>query len=173
MSGWVEYVAAWAAFLGAHVIPALPQIRGRLVAWLGRGVYLALFSLVSLGLLYWLILAAGRAPYIGIWDFGGASRWLVNLAMPLAILAVCLSRGLSGLMLGFAIWAAAHLVANGDLAHILFFGGMLVFALLGLARLGLPKRFQTAWWRWLLAALVWAGLLHMHLPVIGVSPLPL
>ena len=40
MSGWGEYLAAWACFLGAHMIPALPGPRGWLVARLGRRGYL-------------------------------------------------------------------------------------------------------------------------------------
>lgn len=172
MDGWGEYLAAWAAFLGAHVIPAMPRIRARLVAHLGRRVYLAGFSLLSLGLLYWLILAAGRAPYVPLWEAGGWSRWLVNLAMPLAILSGVMAAGLSGLVLGFAIWAGAHLVANGDLAHAGFFGGMLVFALLGLLRSGLPAGFRVTLPRLVLAVLIWAALLHLHPLVIGVSPLP-
>ena len=173
MNGWTEYLAAWAAFMGAHVIPAMPTIRGRLVAFMGRRGYLAGFSILSLGLLYWLILAAGRAPYLPLWDAGGWSRWLVNLAMPLAILSGGMARGLSGLVLGFAIWSGAHLIANGDLAHAGFFGGMLVFALIGLIRSGLPAGFRLGLGRLGLAVLIWGALPHLHPLVIGVSPLPL
>lgn len=67
----------------------------------------------------------------------------------------------------------AHLVANGDLAHAILFGLLLAYALFGLA---ISLRRGGGWhlrWPRLLAALaVWAGLLHLHLPVIGVSPLP-
>ncbi|MFD2814072.1 NnrU family protein [Paracoccus aerius] len=73
---------------------------------------------------------------------------------------------------GLRPWAGAHLVANGDLAHAVFFGGMGVFAVSGLARSGLPKVFRVTWRRILLAVLVWAALLHLHPLLIGVSPLP-
>lgn len=172
MTGWIEYGAAWACFLGAHMIPALPGPRGWLVARLGRRGYLAAFSLLSIGLLYWLIVAAGRAPFVPLWDQTGWSRWLVNIAMPLAILTAALSVGMSGLVLAFALWAGAHLLANGDLAHAIFFGGMGVFALSGVARSGLPGTFRVTWRRLVLAVLVWAALLHLHPLVIGVSPLP-
>ena len=172
MSGWIGYGAAWACFLGAHVIPALPGPRGWLVTRLGRRGYLAAFSLLSIGLLYWLIVAAGRAPFVPLWDQTGWSRWLVNIAMPLAILTAVLSVGMSGLVLAFALWAGAHLLANGDLAHAIFFGGMGVFALSGVARSGLPGTFRVTWQRLMLAVLVWAALLHLHPLLIGVSPLP-
>lgn len=172
MAGWAEYVAAWVCFLGAHVIPASPRIKERLVALLGRRGYLALFSVTSILLLLWLIGAAGRAPWMELWNTGVAGRWLINLAMPAAILTGVLARGLSGLVAAFAIWAGAHLVVNGDLAHTILFGGMLVFALSGLARSGLPRDFGITPLRLLAAVLIWVALLHLHSPVIGVSPLP-
>lgn len=172
MTGWIEYGAAWACFLGAHMIPALPGPRGRLIATLGRRGYLAAFSLLSIGLLYWLIVAAGRAPYVHLWDQPGWSRWLVNIAIPVAILVGTLSVGMSGLVVAFALWAGAHLVANGDVAHAIFFGGMGIFALSGIARSGLPGAFRVTWRRLALAVLIWAALLHLHPLVIGVSPLP-
>ena len=172
MTGWSEYAAAWTCFLGAHVIPALPGPRGWLVGRLGRRGYLAGFSLLSVALLCWLILAAGRAPYVPLWDQPLWSRWLVNLVMPAAILIGALAAGLSGLVLAFALWAGAHLVANGDLAHAVMFGGMGIFALSGLARSGLPRAFRVTGRRLVLAVLVWAALLHLHPLVIGVSPLP-
>lgn len=173
MTGWGEYLAAWAFFLGAHMIPALPGPRGWLVGRLGRRGYLAAFSLLSIALLYWLIVAAGRAPYVPLWDQPGWSRWLVNIAMPVAILVAALGAGMSGLVAAFTLWAGAHQVANGDLAHALFFGGMLIFALTGLLRSGLPGAFRVTWQRLLLAAVIWATFLHLHPLVIGVSPLPI
>ncbi|MBU3031056.1 NnrU family protein [Paracoccus marinaquae] len=172
MDGWGEYALAWACFLGAHVIPAAPGPRGWLILRLGRGGYLAGFSLLSVALLIWLIRASGGTPYLPLWEAGGWSRWLVNLAMPLAILTASLATGMSGLIAAFTIWAGAHLVANGDLAHVILFGGMLVFALTGLARSGVPRAFRVTVPRLLLAVAIWLALLMLHLPVVGVSPLP-
>ena len=173
MDKWLFYALAWACFLGAHILPARPEVRGVLVARFGRRGYLSGFSLLSLLLLWWLIRAAGDAPFLPLWDAGTGARWLVNIAMPLAILCGVAGAGLSGLVLAFAIWAGAHLVANGDLAHVLFFGGMLVFAVAGLWRSGLPRRWQVTWLRLALAVVIWGALLHLHAAVIGVSPLPL
>lgn len=172
MGDWLTYGLAWACFLGAHIVPSLPVLRGRLVAQLGRRGYLMAFSLLSLALLWWLIRASADAPFMPLWDLGQGARWLVNLAMPVAILCGALAVRLSGLMLAFAIWAGAHLIANGDLAHVLFFGGMLVFALAGLLRSGLPRAMRVTWLRVLLAAVLWGGLVHLHPLVIGASPLP-
>lgn len=171
MSGWIEFGAAFAAFLGAHVIPARPGLRGALIARLGRVGYVAGFSVVSLGLLYWLIVAAGRAPDVLLWDHAIWHRWVVNLAMPLAVAAGCCAPGLGGLMAAFMIWAGAHLLANGDVAHVILFGAMLGFALTGVGRLR-----EVAWRvtpaRLALAVAIWATLFVLHPYVIGVSPVP-
>ena len=57
---WAEFSIALAAFLGSHVIPV--RFRAPLIARLGKRGYVAAYSALSLGLLYWLIAASGRAP---------------------------------------------------------------------------------------------------------------
>ncbi|MTH34519.1 NnrU family protein [Paracoccus limosus] len=167
---WAEFSAALAAFLGAHVVPM--RLRGPLVARLGRRAYVLGYSLLSLGLLYWLIVAAGRAPWVEIWPQEPWMRWAVNLAMPVAFLLAA-TGGMAGLMAAFTLWAGTHLLANGDLAHVLLFGILLSYALLGLA-IGLRRglRLVISWQRVALALLLWAGLFHLHPLVIGVSPAP-
>ena len=167
---WAEFSIALAAFLGSHVIPA--RLRAPLIARFGKRAYVIGYSILSLALLYWLIVASGRAPYVELWPQEPWMRWLVNLAMPLAVLAAAVA-GMAGLMAGFALWAGAHLVANGDLAHGILFGLMLIYALFGLGiclRRGVALR--VAWPRLLAAAVIWAALFHLHPLVIGVSPLP-
>ena len=167
---WAEFSIALAAFLGSHVIPA--RFRAPLIARFGKRAYVIGYSILSLALLYWLIVASGRAPYVELWPQEPWMRWLVNLAMPVAVLAAAVG-GMAGLMAGFALWAGAHLVANGDLAHGILFGLMLIYALFGLGiclRRGVALR--LAWPRLLAAAVIWAALFHLHPLVIGVSPLP-
>ncbi len=226
MSGWGEFIMAFIAFMAAHVIPMRPKLKSRLITLLGRPGYIAAFSLLSLGLLYWLLLASGRAPYVEIWPQAQWQRWLVNILMPGAILLTVLAVGapnpfsfggrIAGfdperpgivgltrhpLMWAFAIWADAHLLANGDLAHVILFGLLLVFALSGIWGADARARRQLAdfdrlaahsslWpgaalisgrWRpqaWpglsrlAVAVLVWLILLQLHMPLIGLSPLP-
>ncbi len=167
---WAEFSIALAAFLGSHVIPA--RFRAPLIARFGKRAYVIGYSILSLALLYWLIVASGRAPYVELWPQEPWMRWLVNLAMPVAVLTAAVA-GMAGLMAGFALWAGAHLVANGDLAHGILFGLMLIYALFGLGiclRRGVALR--LAWPRLLAAAVIWAALFHLHPLVIGVSPLP-
>lgn len=167
---WAEFSIALAAFLGSHVIPV--RFRAPLIARLGKRGYVAAYSALSLALLYWLIVASARAPYVELWPQEPWMRWLVNLAMPLAVLVTAVA-GMAGLMAGFALWAGAHLVANGDLAHGILFGLLLVYALFGLAiSLRRGVRLRLSWPRLLAVVLVWAALFHLHPLLIGVSPLP-
>ena len=158
---WAEFSIALAAFLGSHVIPA--RFRAPLIARFGKRAYVIGYSILSLALLYWLIVASGRAPYVELWPQEPWMRWLVNLAMPLAVLAAA-TGGMAGLMAAFTLWAGAHLLANGDLAHAVLFGLALML------RRGVALR--LTWPRLLAAALIWAALFHLHPLVIGVSPLP-
>jgi uncharacterized membrane protein len=158
MGGWSEYALAMGLFLLSHRIPAAPRLKSRAEAVLGRGGYVALFSLISTGLLIWVIAAAGRAPFVELWGQAGWQRWVVNLAMPgavgLAVFGIAAPNpfafegradgfdpdrpGIAGvtrqpLLWALALWSGAHLLANGDLAHVILFGMFLVFSLAGMA----------------------------------------
>lgn len=155
--GWGEFALALVLFMASHWIPATPGLKARLEAALGQWGYLIGFSLISTGLLIWVIFAAGRAPYVGLWDQALWHRWLVNLAMVavvgLAVFGIGAPNpfafegradgfdpqhpGIAGvtrqpLLWALALWSGAHLVANGDLAHAILFGLFLVFSLVGL-----------------------------------------
>lgn len=160
-----EFFLALGLFLLAHSIPARPAVRARFVALLGERAYLLFYSLLSLFLLAWLISAALRAPVVPLWPAG---MWAWHLAIALMLPAswllvgglglpnprsVSLSRapfdperpGLAGLvrhpvLWGFALWAFAHLLANGELVLVILFGGFLLFSLAGMLLIDRRKR---------------------------------
>jgi len=159
---WIEFALAMTVFLLSHRIPAWTGVKAPLTALLGPRVYTAAFSLVSTALLAWVIVAAGRAPYVGLWDTALWHRWAVNIAMPLALALIVFGTaaanpfafegrgggfdpvrpGIAGLtrqplLWGLTLWSGAHLLANGDLAHGLLFGSFAVFSLAGM---GLVER---------------------------------
>lgn len=158
MSAWLELLAALALFLVSHQVPAALGLKRRMVDRAGPRAYAALYSALSLALLYWLILAAGRAPFVPLWDQAPWHRWAVNLAMPLVGLLAVFGigapnpfafegrtkgfhpdrPGIAGLtrqplLWALALWAGAHLLANGDLAHLILFAPLLALALAGMA----------------------------------------
>jgi uncharacterized membrane protein len=145
--GWLEYILALAAFLGSHFLPRFGGIRDRLIARIGRRNYFAAYGMLSLALLVWVIAAAGRAPFVELWGQAPWTRWVPNLAMPVALVLAANGTGIAQpftlggkrqavfdpaqpgfaavsrhpLFLALALWALAHLVPNGDLAHVILF----------------------------------------------------
>ncbi|PCH68105.1 MAG: NnrU family protein [Rhodobacteraceae bacterium] len=219
MNGWGEFTAALTLFLLSHVFPVRPPLRPWLVRVLGLRGYIVGYSTVSIALLIWLIVAASRAPYVEVIPPLEVFRWAPMVAMPVAILLAVqglsianpLSFGGMGkrpfdpdhpgilaltrhpLLLAIALWAGAHLLANGDLAHVVLFGLFGAFAVLSMGLIDRrKKRLLGAEWQELAkntALLSWRGampglwvgvasvalflgLLALHAPVIGVSPLP-
>ena len=148
-----QLAVATAAFLGTHFVSSTP-LRGALVRALGERGYLAVYSVAAFATLGWMIWAYTRAPTQPLWP---GLRLLPALAMPFAlILAACAystrnptaigqsiamrnnepARGIirvtrHPLMWGIMLWGATHVLARGDLASLLFFGGFLVLAALG------------------------------------------
>ncbi len=165
-AGWAQFAAALIAFLVSHSLPARPAIRRALRARLGSRTYMALYSLVSLAIFAWLIAAAGNAPHIQLWNFKPWQLWVPNIVMPFACLLIAFAiaapdpfsitgqrcaafdperPGIAGitrhpLLWAVTLWAAAHIVPNGDLAHAILFGLFALFGLAGMAMFDARKR---------------------------------
>lgn len=156
LRGWGEVSAAFAAFFASHALPARPALKARVVAVLGRAGYGVAFSVLSTALLYWLIVATGRAPYVELWAPAVWQRWAVNIVMPLVVALATFGvaapnlfafegraagfdaarPGIAGvtrqpLLWALLLWSLAHLAANGDLAHGLMFGAFAALAAAG------------------------------------------
>ena len=67
MTGWTEYTLALVAFTASHFVPRIGDLRGRLIGRVGRRAYFSVYGLLSLALLVWVIVAAGRAPFVEVW----------------------------------------------------------------------------------------------------------
>lgn len=217
MAGWGEFILAFAVFFASHAVPVRPPVKARAVAVIGARGFSWAYSALSVAVLTWLIVAAGRAPHVGLWPRAPWQTWVpfLGLAAASVILALGIGRpnplsfggarnaefdpehaGIVGwmrhpLLVAIGLWAGAHLVPNGDLAHVLLFGTFLGFAGLGMRMIDRRKRrAMGAEWARLaetarvveitpggvlrvgLGLCLWAGLLWLHAPVIGMSPWP-
>jgi uncharacterized membrane protein len=217
MTGWLEYTLAFAAFFASHALPVRPPVKARIVALIGAPGFTLAYSALSVAVLAWLIAAAGRAPFVELWPRMPWQTWVpfVANAGATAILALAIARpnplsfggarnaefdpdhaGIVGwirhpLLAAIGLWAGAHIVPNGDLAHVLLFGTFLGFALLGMKMIDRRKRRQLGedWLRVtqttrrleitpgglarVAAGLaLWWLLMALHDPVIGISPWP-
>ncbi|WP_050602875.1 NnrU family protein [Ruegeria sp. 6PALISEP08] len=221
MTGWGLFLAALITFLLSHVIPVRPAVRGWLVGTLGHRGYFAGYSILSLAVLAWLIIAAANAPYVEVIPPFAVLRWVPILIMPvvcwLAVAGLAIQNPFSfgglgnrpfdpeqpgilrttrhPILAALMLWAVAHLLANGSLSHVILFGLFAGFAAMGMGLIDRRKsremgfewvrlsrntarfslRAPRPWPRpgaWLTAIAVYAVLLHLHAPVIGLSPLP-
>jgi uncharacterized membrane protein len=155
VSGLGELAVALVLFAAAHAAPAHGGAREWLVETLGRRAYLILYSLASLGLLTWVALSYREAPYVEVWWTGFWWRWVALAVMLPAVVLVVLGvrrpqpdrLGIYAVarhpaMWGLGIWAAVHLVANGDVASILMFGTFGILAVPG--AVSAQRRWHTA-----------------------------
>ena len=127
------------AFLGVHVLPAISDLRARLVETLGENGYKALFSLLSIIGFVLIVWGFARAPFIQIWTPPHWTRYVAMVLM-LPVFVLILAAYLPGeikarvkhpFLVAIKTWALAHLIANGDLASIILFGGLAALALGG------------------------------------------
>ncbi len=196
------FLLAVAVFVATHLIPAWRPLRGRLVAAVGERAYMVLYSILSLAVLGWLGWAYGEAPYEEIWPYAEWTPWVPTLVMPFSCtllvaglsapnpLSVALTtRGFDPerpgiaaltrhpLMWSLALWAAAHMVPNGDVASVVLFGLFLAISLYGPVSLDRKcrSRLGEAEWRRLSAATsnfpfdgVFGGRARLRLGEIGV-----
>jgi uncharacterized membrane protein len=153
----IELLLAVALLFATHYGISSTALRGWLIAQIGERPYLLLYSLLSVGVLVWLIFAYRRAPYIELWEAPAWSAWVPLVVTPFALLlAVCgvstmnptavgapdtldqaePARGILRItrhpfMWGVALWGLAHIVPNGDLAAVVLFGTFAGLALVG------------------------------------------
>jgi uncharacterized membrane protein len=126
-------------FLGVHLLTTQRELRARFVASLGEGGYKGCYSLVSLAglvLIVWGFAHYRAAGQIEIWHPPAAFKHITEALMLPAVILVVASyvRGRiyatvkHPMLAGVKLWAAAHLIANGDLGSIILFGSFLAWA---------------------------------------------
>lgn len=162
------------AWILLHVVVAGP-LRASLVGRLGLKAYRGLFSLLSAISLAALIWAYGAAPYVEFWPSHSALAAVPLVVMPVALLLLVGSLRPSNptmagpdmvlkgelpvtgftritrhpMLWAFSLWAASHMIANGDAATWLLAGAILVTALNGMVSIDRKRQaaFGPAWQR--------------------------
>ncbi|MEP1930934.1 MAG: NnrU family protein [Roseibium sp.] len=140
-------------FLGVHSLQMLPAIRTGLREKLGENGYKGLYSIVSLLGFVMIIYGYGDARTAGSPILYDPPAWLNHVTMlfmvPVFIFLVAayvpsrIKIALKHPMLvAIKLWAFSHLLANGDLASVLLFGGFLVWAVVD--RISLKRRARAA-----------------------------
>jgi len=151
-------IIATGAFVGGHIGLSSTPLRATLVARLGEGRFVGLYSAFVTVLFIVMLLAYGRAPGdVVLWYEVPGLRWAtLVLMLPAAILLVI---GLTAknptavmqaeqagdetvgagplavtrhpMMWAIGLWAIAHLLVNGDAPSVIMMGGLGFLALFG------------------------------------------
>ena len=162
---------------------------------------MGLFSILSAGALFWVVLAYGAAPHVPLWvDVLG----LKMLAVPMMLISIVLAvlafstpnptaaggeQALGGkqsakgiikvtrhpFLVGVTIWSVANILANGDLASVILFGGFLALSLIGPVQIDAKRaaKHSETWPRflaqpsWLPCAAILQGQTKVTLGEIG------
>lgn len=133
-----------ALFILTHMIPSAASLRTAMVSNLGSNGYQGIFSLLALTGLILIVYGKTTAPAVELWtppDWGIA---VAHSVMPVAFILLCaafvpnsikrVSR--HPMLWGIFLWTTLHLLANGDLASLLLFAGMGVFAIIKIVSIG-------------------------------------
>jgi uncharacterized membrane protein len=182
-------------FAAAHAVPMFPAFRARLAGAIGDGGVKGVVALgvgIGFALMIWGYGTAREEAVVVLWDPPVWTRHLAVLLMLPAFIMLAAAYTPPGrlkaalkhpMLASVKLWALAHLLANGTLADLVLFGGLLAWAVadrISLARrerAGLVQRpvagpvandliavaVGTAIW----AALTFGG----HAYLFGVSPL--
>lgn len=134
-------------WFASHLLKRLaPGLRAAMGDMPGKLVVTGL-SFMSL---YLMVKGFRQADFIEVWNLPAFLTHINNLAMLIAVYLVNLgySQGVMRtrirhpMLTATKIWAIAHLLVNGDLASILLFGGIFVWALVDLI---LINRQEPVW----------------------------
>jgi uncharacterized membrane protein len=147
--GLLVMILGLVLFLGVHTLTTQREARARVIATLGEGGYkigYALVSIAGLALIVWGFAHYRATGRIEVWYPPTALKHItVALMLPAVILVVAaylrgrIYTAIKHPMLsGVKLWAAAHLISNGDLGGIILFGAFLGWAVFD--RISLKRR---------------------------------
>ncbi|MEH2508182.1 MULTISPECIES: NnrU family protein [unclassified Bradyrhizobium] len=126
-------------FFGVHTLTTQRKLRAQVISATGESGYkigYALASIAGLALIIWGFALYRRTGWIDLWNPPVALKHITTALMLPAVIMVVASyiRGRiyttlkHPMLTGIKLWAAAHLLANGDLGSILLFGSFLAWA---------------------------------------------
>jgi uncharacterized membrane protein len=143
--GLLVMILGLVLFFGVHTLTTQREVRARVIATAGEGGYkigYALVSVLGLALIIWGFSRYHATGLIDVWEGSCPPAVLkilkhitVALMLPAVILVVAsYIRGRiyttlkHPMLTGVKLWAASHLLANGDLGSIILFGSFLGWA---------------------------------------------
>ena len=138
--GFLLLIAGLVLFIAPHLFVTDRARRAAVIARIGHGPYMALFSLISIAGIVAIAYGFGlyrQTQWIDIWNPPSWTRhvavalmWPASICVVAAYIRGGIQRVLKHPMLvGVKLWAAAHLISNGDLGSLILFGSILAWAI--------------------------------------------
>lgn len=157
---------AVSVFVGGHFFLSSVPVRTVVIKALGVNGFRLLYSALAVFGFAWTIAAYGAAPLNELWTASPGLRLLPLLVMPFACILLVAAvttqnvtmlageryldepKPLWGIMTvtrhpmlwGIGLWAVVHLLANGDEASVILFGGLAILAFGGMAHIDSRRR---------------------------------
>ncbi|SPJ26274.1 NnrU family protein [Palleronia abyssalis] len=134
-------VLGLALWVGAHLFKRIaPGMRARMTERMGNGSK-GIFAIALALSVVLMVISYQRAAFVNVYVPPSWTVHLVDLFMILAIALFGLGSSKSNLrgklrhpqLSGFALWAGLHLTVNGDLASVVLFGTLFVWAFVEMA----------------------------------------
>lgn len=164
---------AMAVFVGSHFVLSSPAVRETVIELISENGFRLLYSVIAVASLAWVITAYRAAPLVALWPDPPQLRYLPLVFMPFACIFLVAGVTTSNVTMfageryadgprpiwgivtvtrhpalwGIALWSVAHLLANGDEASVILFGGMAVLSFGGMAHIDQRRRLAlgSAW----------------------------
>ena len=157
MGTLANLAAATASFVGMHFLLSHP-LRRPIVALIGEGPFLGLYSLIALLTFGWMIVAARAAPEEGLlwtapdwaWGVGSAVMLIASIFFAGSLIGnpatpdparpykpIGEARGVYAItrhpmMWAFSLWAIVHVAVWPTLANLILAGGIFILAFFGM-----------------------------------------
>lgn len=215
---------AMVLFVGGHFLLSWLPIRQRLIGMIGDKGFAGVYSLIMIALLVWagFAYAEARAETTVLLQAGGWANWLAVIATLPAFILIAAAymtpnpTAVMGerlydrddpapgvfritrhpMMWGITLWALVHLLANGDTASLVLFGGLAALSFFGPIHIDHKRRAlnpqgydrliqRTSFWPWgrgwvsplvigwskvAMGTALWIALLALHPWLFGVAP---
>ena len=180
-------VLLWSA---VHLFPSLmPATRVRLIEKVGNNPYRGLFALDIVIALVLIVLGYRSAAIEPVYvpPLYGSPIITAMMLLSFVLFAAANAPGnikrflRHPMLVGMAVWAGAHLLANGDNRSVVLFGGLGAWAIITMLTISLrdghwEKPGAVPFSRDLMtivaSAVLFGIVIYFHEAVIGVSPLP-
>ncbi len=180
-------LAGLVVFLGIHLVPVFRSLRSQLIGTIGETPYKLVFTVISFAGLLMIIYGKGQATFEHVYlppEWGPNVTRLVMLPVFILLAASNTPSHLRNflrhpMLIAILLWSVGHLLANGDKASILLFGGFALYAIIDLIAVNFresSERKQPNGLRGdiiaVVAGVVVYGLVFtFHATLFGVSPI--